>query len=89
LVKLDLDLINELRHGRPVPVERELHLIKYFVGQRIKEVKINPELPTVERWDHSNVFMHPERILIKMTGNLIKMQSKNAEGNKSMRNDLF
>jgi hypothetical protein len=46
----------KLLKDRPVPVEMELHLIKYFVGQRINDVQANPKLLTVERWDHSDVF---------------------------------
>jgi hypothetical protein len=56
MTKLDLALINEEGHDRTVPVEMELHLIKYFVGERIREVEADPNLLTMQRSDNSDIF---------------------------------
>jgi hypothetical protein len=61
MTKLDLAMISQEGHGRPVPVEMDRHIIKYVVGQRKQEVETalangdNRHFVT-ERWDHSDVF---------------------------------
>jgi hypothetical protein len=56
LVKLNLALINEDGHGRPVPEEIDRHMVKYIVGNRKDAIEADPTLFGRERWDHSDVF---------------------------------
>ena len=61
MTKLDLAMISQEGHGRPVPVEMDRHIIKYVIGQRKQEVEAalangdNRHFVT-KRWDHSDVF---------------------------------
>lgn len=53
---VDLGLVNSDGHGRPVPVDVELEVMRYMIGEQINTVKANPELLIWERWNHSKVF---------------------------------
>jgi hypothetical protein len=88
MTKLDLILINEQGHGRPVPVEMELHLIKYFVGLRIREVEANPDLLTVERWDHSDVF-YASRTHLNRQGWDTSVYNDNVKGGAERRKKFY
>lgn len=88
MTKLDLALINEQGHGKPVPTVMELHLIKYFVGLRIKQVQANPELLTEERWDHSDIF-YASRTYLNQHGWDTSVYNDNVKGGTERRKNFY
>ena len=56
MAKLDLGIINEPGHGRPVPKEFDLHMVKYVIGQRKEAIERDKSLFQYP-WDQSDVFI--------------------------------
>jgi hypothetical protein len=88
LTKLDLDLINQRGFGRPVPAEMDSHIIKYVTLQRKEAVSRDPNLLTVERWDHSDVFYYA-RTHLNQLGWDTSVYNDNTEGGSVRRKRFY
>jgi hypothetical protein len=93
MTKLDLAMISQEGHGRPVPVEMDRHIIKYVVGQRKQEVETalvngdNRHFVT-ERWDHSDVF-YWSRTWLEQHGWDTSVYTDTVEGGSKRRKDFY
>src|SRR5215217_5757474 len=93
MVKLDLALISEEGHGRPVPQEFDRHMIKYIVGQRKAEVEKararNDNGPfETNRWDHSDVF-YKSRTWLNQHGWDTSVYTDAVEGGSKRRKKFY
>ncbi|MGB7956728.1 MAG: hypothetical protein WCF23_22375, partial [Candidatus Nitrosopolaris sp.] len=88
MAKIDLDLINQEGHRRPVPKEMDTHIIKYVIGKRIDAVKIDSGLLQWQRWNHSKVF-YDSRTHLNRNGWDISVYSDTAIGGKERRSEFY
>jgi hypothetical protein len=88
LAKIDLDLINQNGHRRPVPKEMDTHIIKYVIGKRIDAVKKDSGLLQWQRWNHSKVF-YDSRTHLNRNGWDTSVYSDTAIGGKERRSEFY
>lgn len=88
MTKLDLDLINQQGHDRPVPIGMDSHIIKYVIGQRKEAVDRDPNLLIIERWDHSDVFYY-SRTHLNRLGWDTSVYNDNVKGGSDRRKSFY
>lgn len=88
MTKLDLDLINQQGHDRPVPIGMDSHIIKYVTGLRNDAVNRDPNLLIIERWDHSDVFYYA-RTHLNQLGWDTSVYNDNVKGGSDRRKSFY